>query len=173
MDSFGMSIKEDLTNQQLKQKVLNLEAQLEIQKNISNKLKGGTLLKTEQIDYYPGEQLDMVLSILEQAMEKCDPDSRPYDILKSILSNNCKIGQGQYILNEVSKIFRNGDPVKQSDISKLENLGFRYITSKKHPKLRYQDKYQFVLASTPSDAKHGALNKLADISKCLAMKIKI
>lgn len=173
MTAFDVSESYSLNEKKLKERIMNLEAQLEIQKHINSKMKGGNLLVSNEIDYYPGEQLDMVLSILSQAREKCSPDSRPYDILTSLLEQNQPVGQGQLILEELTKIFKNGDPVKESDISKLQSLGFRYITSKKHPKLRFHEKYQFILAGTPSDNRHGALNKLSDISKCLAMKIKI
>ena len=44
----------------LKRKILSLQAQLDIQRDRSNHLSGGSLIKTEAIDFYPGEQLDFI-----------------------------------------------------------------------------------------------------------------
>ena len=157
----------------LKRKIISLEAQLETQKHRMSSVSGGNLLNSEAIDYYPGEQHDFVLSILEQAKERCPSDSRPRDIIESILSVNSYVGRGKEIADEVTRIFKTGTPTSEAYISALEALGFRYITSKKHPKLRYQDKYIFVLSSTPSDNLRDGKNKLAEINKCIAIKQKI
>lgn len=158
---------------ELKRRIINLKAQLEMKEEQIKYLSGGSLLKSEAIDYYPGEQLDFVLSILAQAKGKCAPDSRPYDILDSLLTLNKPVGRAEEILTELNRIFKKGDPSTAADISDLKAIGFTYTQSKKHPKLRFHDKYMFVLASTPSDNRHGAKNKLADINKCIAIKQKI
>ena len=158
---------------ELKRQVMNLTAQLEIQKERMHSLKGGYLLNSEAIDLYPGEQLDFVLSILEQAREKCAPESRPRDILDSILSVNKPVGKGKEILEAVEKIFKQGEPKSEATLSALKNLGFTYVSSKKHPKLRFFDRYTFVLCRSPSDGKHGVKNLLSDISKCIAVSQKI
>lgn len=95
---------------ELKRKILSLQAQLELQKNRSHSLSGGDLLKTEAIDFYPGEQLDFILSILRQVQKKCAPDSRAYDIITSILSLNKPIGHGEEILIELKRIFKKVNP---------------------------------------------------------------
>lgn len=158
---------------ELKRQILSLKAQLEMKEEQLKYLSGGNLLKSEAIDYYPGEQLDFVLSILSQVKAKCAPDSRPYDIIDSLLSLNKPVGRAEEILTELNRIFKKGDPSTAADISDLKAIGFTYTQSKKHPKLRFHDKYMFILASTPSDNRHGAKNKLADINKCIAIKQKI
>ncbi|MCQ2736108.1 MAG: hypothetical protein MJ234_02695 [bacterium] len=175
MDSYDISINSSDSEEtkELKRKILSLQAQLEIEKNISKSLRGGGMLKTEPIDLYPGEQIDFVLSILEQAKEKCPPDSRPLDILNSILSQNKSVGRGRKILMELEKIFGHGDNFTEADISDLKSLGFTYISSKKHPKLKFMDKYLFVLSSSPSDSRRGNRNKLSEICKCIALSLKI
>ena len=158
---------------ELKRKIMSLQAQLEIQKERAVSLKGGSLLRSEPIDYYPGEQLDFVLSILEQVKARCPVGSRPYDIIESLLSVNKPIGRGQEILNELNRIFKKGTPSTAEDISALKSIGFTYTQSRKHPKLRFQDKYMFVLPCTPSDSRRGARNSLTEINKCIAMSQKV
>ena len=158
---------------ELKRKIINLESQLEIEKNISHNLRGGNLLETEPIDFYPGEQLDFVLSILEQAKNKCSEDSRAYDIICSILKNNKPVGNSKKIVTELHRIFGKGDAFTEKDIADIERMGFKYTPSRKHPKLRFHEKYMFVLASTPGDSRRGNKNKLAEINKCIATEIKI
>ena len=94
---------------ELKRQIMNLQAQLEIERARNAGLAGGNLLASEPIDYYPGEQLDFILSILRQAQKKCAPDSRPYDIIESILSMNQPIGRGEEILDELNSVFKKGD----------------------------------------------------------------
>lgn len=155
----------------LKRQIMSLQAQLDIQKERSDRSKGGNLLKSEAIDLYPGEQLDFVLSILQQVQKKCDPNSRPYDILASILSQNQPIGRGSEILDELEHIFKKGLPTA-SDIETLKTMGFTYTQSRKHPKLRFHEKYVFVIPSTPSDCR-SAKNALAQINKCIAVSQKV
>ena len=158
---------------ELKRKIISLEAQLEMQKRRCANLTGGNLLQSQPIDYYPGEQLDFVLSILQQVQANCDPDSRRYDIIQSLLSCNKCVGRGQEILGELNRIFKKGEPNKESDVADLRAIGFTYTQSRKHPKLRFQDKYMFVLPSTTGDSRRSAKNALAEISKCMAMSLKI
>ena len=157
---------------ELKRQILSLQAQLDIERSRNACLAGGNLLVSEPIDYYPGEQLDFVLSILRQAQAKCAPDSRPYDIIESILSVNKTVGRGDEILNELNRIFKSGVPSNVEESRALQDLGFRYVSSKKHPKLRFQDKYQFVLPATASDRRCSRIC-LSDISKCIAVSQKI
>lgn len=156
---------------ELKRQIMNLKAQLDVQRERSNRSKGGNLLKTEAIDLYPGEQLDFVLSVLRQAQKKCDPDSRPYDILGSILAQNQPIGRGEEILDELERIFKKGFPTAD-DLPTLKKLGFTYTQSRKHPKLRFHERYMFVLPSTPSDHR-ASKNALAQINKCIAVRQKV
>lgn len=157
---------------ELRRQIISLQAQLEIERNRLQMLSGGNLLASSDIDLYPGEQQDFVLSILSQAKEKCATGTRPYDILDSILSVNTPVGKGKMILEELTRIFKRGDPSKESDIAALKAIGFTYTPSHKHPKLRFHDRYMYVLAGTPSDSRRGAKNKLSDISKCIAVDLK-
>lgn len=171
-----MCIYEVSDNEQikeLKRQIISLQAQLDVERSRNDRLSGGQLLNSECIDFYPGEQLDFVLSILEQAKAKCDPDSRPYDILDSLLSVNKPVGRGEEILTELNRIFKKGEPRTEADISALKAIGFAYTQSRKHPKLRFHDKYMFVLPSTPGDSKRGARNSLSQINKCIAISQKI
>ena len=158
---------------ELRRRIQSLEAQLDIERSRNKNLRGGNLLKTEEIDFYPGEQLDFILSILEQAKNRCPVGSRPHDIINSILSVNSPVGRGEEILCVVSRIFRKGEPSTESDISALKAVGFTYTPSRKHPKLKFHDKYMFVLPNTSSDKKRSGLNCLSEISKCIAVSQKI
>jgi hypothetical protein len=172
MDEMSMK-QESAEIKELKRQIMSLRAQLEIERSRTANLSGGSLLNSEQIDLYPGEQLDLVLSILEQAKERCASDSRAYDILASLLTQNRKVGRGDEILRELTRIFKNGEPTTEADISDLRAIGFTYTQSRKHPKLRFHDRYLFVLPGSPSDSRRGGRNTLSGISKCIAVSQKI
>lgn len=158
---------------ELRRQIMSLKAQLEIERSRTSRLSGGNLLNSENIDFYPGEQLDFVLSILEQAKAKCAPDSRPYDILDSILSVNKPVGRAEEILSELERILKKGVPSTERDITSLNAIGFKYVQSRKHPKLRFHEKYMFVMPATTSDSKRAHKNTLAEVNKCIAITQKI
>ena len=157
----------------LRQRIHDLEAQLQIQQHRAQILKGGNLLQSDDIDLYPGEQLDFILSLLRQIQPRCETGSRPYDIIQSILAKNEPIGTSKEILAELQRVFKQGYPSTEADIADLKRIGFTYTPSRKHPKLRFHDRYMFVLPSTPGDKRHGAKNSLSDISKCIATGFKL
>lgn len=173
MDELDIYENDSEQIKQLKRRIIKLESQLALQQYRAESMKGGNLLVAEDIDYYQGEQLDFILSILEQVKPRCPERSRPRDIIESILNVNKPVGRGNEILNEVNKIFKKGNPTLDTDIAKLRSLGFSYTQSRKHPKLRFYDKYLVVLPSSPSDSKRGALNGLTEINKCIAISQKV
>lgn len=163
----------DETVSYLKHEILRLESQIAYQQNLIDRLSGGKLLKTDEIDLYPGEQHDLVLSVLSQSRDKCPEGSRARDILDSILGNNAKVGVGDEILTEVKRILGQGGPSKSSAIADLQKLGFRYVQNKKHPKLVFFDRYTFVISGTPSDSRRANKNCYSQLSKCIASSFKL
>ena len=158
---------------QLRRRIISLESQLELQKQRSEIAKSGKLLAAEGIDLYEGEQLDFILSLLEQARPRCPEGSRSRDIIDSLLKVNKPVGKGEEILSELNRIFKKGNPTMESDIAALKAMGFTYTPSQKHPKLRFHDKYMVVLPSSPGDSRRGGMNGLAEISRCIAVSQKI
>ena len=173
MSSAGSHFDESEMEKSLKRQIISLKAQLETEQARNRRMSGGALLRSEQIDLYPGEQLDFLICVLEQVRARCQQDSRAYDIAESLLSINQPVGIGKEILVEVTRIFKSGLPEKESDIASLQRLGFTYTPSRKHPKLRFHDKYMFVLPSTTSDRRSASRNSLSQISKCIAICQKI
>ena len=51
-------------------------------------------------------------------------------------------------------------------------MGFTYTSGKKHPKLRFHEKYLFVLPGTSGDSPRGGLNSLKETDKCIAVGMK-
>lgn len=157
---------------ELKRQIISLQAQLDAEKKRAGQLSGGYLLNSEAIDLYPGEQLDFILAVLKQAYSRCYPESRAYDILESILSVNQPVGCGKEILDKLQAVFKRGGPSTESDISDLRSIGFSYVQSRKHPKLRFYEKYVFTIPATPSD-RRSSWNSLSEVSKCIAVSQKI
>jgi len=173
MDKLDIKEYDSESVKQLKQRIISLEAQLALQQYRSECMQGGNLLHTEEIDLYHGEQHDFIISILEQVKDRCPEGSRPRDIIDSVLSNNKPVGRGNEILSELNRIFKKGNPTSESDISALRALGFSFTPSRKHPKLRFHERYTVVLPSTPGDSRRGALNGLSEINKCIAASQKV
>ena len=141
--------------------------------DMENKNVQRILLCSQLEDYYPGEQLDFLLSVLSQIRDRCPKDSRAREIVESILASNEPIGEGKRILDGVEKVLRRGKIMDKRAVSSFETLGFSFVRGKKHAKLRFHGKYLYVLSCSPSDTCHGLNNVLSEISKCIAVKQKI
>lgn len=157
----------------LKQQIYYLQYQLDILTQKKIQLQNSTLLCTGISDLYPGEQHDFLISVLEQLQKKCAENSRAKDIIDSLLQANTKVGTATQMLEKLKRIFKNEIPSKASEIAELEKMGFRYLSSKKHPKLVFHEKYRYVMPSTPSDSRHSGKNCFSIINKCIASSIKI
>lgn len=157
----------------LKKQIYDLQTRLELLEKRTTVPKENGLLRSDIEEYYPGEQLDFLLSLLHQAQTRCASDSRPYEIIRSLLEANRPIGRGDEILKELHLVFKSGPALTEQDVSRLNALGFTYTPSRKHPKLRFHGKYMFVLPSTPGDSRRGGMNALKQIDKCIAVGFKL
>lgn len=165
------SNNEEIT--QLKRKIASLERQLAVQREINQKTSGANLLRAGQKDLYPGEQLDFLISVLKQIQVRCPQDSRAFDIIESLLEENRPAGIGLEILKTVERILKKGLPSSASDIASLTSIGFSYTPSRKHPKLRFHEKYMVVLPGTTGDRQRSNKNAMTEISKCIAISQKV
>ncbi len=157
----------------LKEQIYRLQMQLELQNERYSRQSREGILKVAPIDLYEGEQQDFIITILEQVRKNQADDSRCAEILDSILSQNKKVGIGDTIVEELQRIVKHGDLSKDSDKAALNKIGFRYVTSKKHPKLEFMSRYKFPIAGTISDHYRGSQNCYSNISKALAVCIRI
>ena len=161
------------TIKELRRQIASLQAQLDAARATIEHLKQkGGLLRSPNEDLYPGEQLDFLLSILEQLKGRCLQESRPYEIIEGILSSNKKVGEGEKIEKAVWKIIGKSSKLGDREVSQLNDLGFKYVSSKRHPKLKFCDKYLFVFPSSTGDKQHALKNLASEISNCIATSFK-
>lgn len=171
----------DSENDELKKKIdsLNLQnqklhLQLDAQRIATDAARSGGFYKlgTEQ-DLYPGEQSDLLYSILSQVLKNYDENSRAYTIITSLLQANPFVGQGKQMLDELKKILGSGGRLTAKDKGCLKDMGFTIEEEGTHYKITFHDsRYMFTIAKTPSDHREGK-NLFSDISKVLDVDKKI
>ncbi len=157
-------------NDELKDKVRSLNAQLETYKNIiKNSKECGCLLdEGNEEEFYVGEKKDFLLTILNCIKEKMNKDTRGYELLSSILDANDYCNHGKKLLKELKIILNRGGKVNKSTKADLNNIGFDVIEEKGHPKLIFHNnqKYKFPVSGTPGSSRDGK-NLYSNISEKL------
>lgn len=124
------------------------------------------LFSGDEREAFPGEIKDIVLSTLKDALPNLQEISRRKDVITQIIQAN----QYQHLCekksSELKRLLNSYTGMTKPLRQELENLGFRISEDGKHYKLTYlgNDRYQSVIAKTPSDNRAGK-NNVARIAK--------
>lgn len=133
--------------------------------------QGAQILRKAEIDeYFSGEQYDLVITVLMNALQNYAKDSRTYELVKGIVDANPLKGEGKTIFDKVKAIFSSGEGIKDKEFAELRDMGFEIISDNKHYKLVFKgdERRWFTIAKTPSDNRSGK-NLASDIIKRLSI----
>ena len=125
-----------------------------------------------EYDLYPGEQSDLILSILEKEMVALSEDTRPYTLLSSIILSNTRIGHQEKIIQGIENVFSSsGGICSDKQIRELKGIGFDVEKTGKHYKITFagDPRYMFTVSATPSDHRT-AENMISTITRTLFRK---
>lgn len=129
------------------------------------------LEKAEVKEFFDGEQHDMLVTVLKEAMDRSGgSDTRKNELLNSFLEQNEYIGNGRETLEVVKRVLSDGEAINKRDIADLERVGFALVNENTHYKFVYREneRYWFSIAKTPSD-RRGGKNHASDIIKRLSV----
>lgn len=159
----------------LNQRVLSLRAErdgLMAARGTSN--SNGLFYNTgSENELYPGERNDLLYSVLSQALNNYEQDTRPYSIIRSLLTANPRVGNCEKIIKGVKAIFRSGEKMTKTTKGQLKDLGFTIDENGPHYKIVFKDpRYMFTVAKTPGDCR-GAKNLTTMICKTLDVEKKL
>lgn len=136
----------------------------------SYKAKVGTPLIVEgkEQDLYPGEQKDLILELLNVALNNSDKTTRTHTICESILKANQEIGRRRKIKESIALILKKYDGKDTvGTIDRINESGLSAERAKSNHiliTLNNDSRYLVTLSSTPSDYRCG-MNALADIHR--------
>lgn len=172
----------DVENRELRERNTNLyrenaslRMQIDgLQRAIKNADSSGVLCAGAENDLYPGEQNDLLLSILEQVKSKYEENSRAHHIIDSLLAANEIVGTCKRVLDAVEQAFAGNGRLNSSSKSQLRSVGFEIQEEGAHYKIVFNKdpRYTFIASKTPSDYREG-LNLIADIRNSLDIMKKI
>ena len=130
----------------------------------------GVIHKAPIKEFFDGEQHDLIVTVLNNALRNYTTDSRAYELLEAIIAANPECGNGREILATVKSVLSGGQAPRDSDFAKLRAVGFEVVSEQNHYKLRFMgnEKYWFTLFKTPSDARSGK-NLVSDITKKISI----
>lgn len=126
------------------------------------------IVQGNEEDLYPDEIRDMLLEIMNNALNNVEKGSRRYDVLQDILQNNPYQHLIEKKKKELKKIFKNFRSMSESMKKDLMAMGFQITESGKHYKLTFNgdQRYMVSVSKTPSDANSGN-NCASDIGKMM------
>lgn len=115
------------------------------------------IMQGEEQDIYPGEIKDIVLSVIDDALQQVKTGSRREDILKDILDTNNYEKLSDKRKNEIKKLFKGYTSMSSSIRQRLVELGFTITEDGKHYKVRYKNdnRYMATISKTASDHRTG------------------
>ena len=134
-------------------------------------MEEGIIIKSDVKEFFNGEQHDMLVTVLKEALDRSGGfDTRRYELIKSLLEQNEYIGNGRETLEVVKRVLSSGEAIGKREIQDLERVGFALINESTHYKFVYRgnERYWFSVSKTPSDKRSGK-NSASDIIKRLSV----
>ena len=130
----------------------------------------GFLTKAPVQEFFDGEQYDLIVTLLNNALRNYNPESRAYELIEKLIAVNKETGNGREIFAVVKSVLSDGQAPRESDLAKLRSVGFEVVSEANHYKLKFRgsEKYWFTLFKTPSDGRAGK-NLVSDITKTLSI----
>lgn len=159
----------DAENNHLKEQIKSLRhqlesknAQLEQFKRSNDRIAEIVIKRTEGSEFFFDEYKNFIIHVLSLSKDKIPKDTRPYELLTDILSNNNISYDEKKFQKDLLGALQDKSLDKRR--KKLESLGFT-VEKGSHDKIYFHDpKYSFTLANSPSDYR-GSNNTLSDILK--------
>lgn len=148
---------------QAKGKIISQKITIE---SFKDKLGIPIIIEGCEHDLYKGEQRDLVIGLLRNAMNNSPKYTRTYKICESLLGSNIEVGERAKIKDSIYDILKSYSGMDNDTISALSELGIKVIQGRTHYKLLLSgdERYSVSISTTPSDNKCG-LNTISDINK--------
>ena len=130
----------------------------------------GFLTKAPVQEFFDGEQYDLIVTLLNNALRNYNPESRAYELIEKLIAVNKETGNGREMFAVAKSVLSDGQAPRESDLAKLRSVGFEVVSEANHYKLKFRgsEKYWFTLFKTPSDVR-GGKNLVSDITKTLSV----
>lgn len=126
------------------------------------------LFMGDEVEFYPGEIKDFILSVLTDALSNMQPRTRRADIVRDIIQNNDYQKLTDKRAEEIKRLLKGYNGMSGRLKQAFEDLGFTIAEEGKHYKLTYfgDKRYYTVFAKTPSDGRSGK-NNASDLIKSI------
>ena len=157
--------------QRLTEENLQLKAKNESLQAALTEREGDALLHKSPIEeWYEGEQNDLIVNLMQRALRDTAADSRAYELLSDLLSQNPEVGAGRAFFGRLKAILARGETLNERNFRDLQELGFDVTSDNTHYRLTFHgsEYYKFTLPKTPSDYREGK-NSLSNITKRLSI----
>lgn len=126
------------------------------------------VLKSREQDFYPYEKREILLDTLEKSLGNVHKNSRRWDILRDIISNNPSDSRREAIRQELQNLFQDYKNMNRGMRNNLEKMGFEIVAENNHYKMIYygDSRYMITFAKTPGDWRAGR-NIMSEICNLL------
>lgn len=146
-------------NRDLTETVRRRDEQIEAQKGKREPIPDGVTLRPAEVkEFFPDEQYDLVVNILQQAQTTYggEGNERIRELLDALVENNPIRGEGLRWLDEIERVFLGNRKFTSADLSTLRGLGFETPDEKAGDghvflSLQGRKRYRFKVSSTPDE----------------------
>lgn len=123
------------------------------------------IVKGEEPELYPGEQKDLIISLIEK-YRGCDELTRRYHVCDSLLKANKKVGTRDIMQENISSALKDFTCMDKETTRLLEDANIKIISGRTHHKLTLNGdpRYRVSLSKTPSDVRTG-LNAITECNR--------
>ena len=146
-------------NRELSDTVRRRDEQIESLKEKREPIPDGITLRPAAVkEFYPDEQYDLVVNVLQQAQTTYggEENERIRELLDALAENNPIRGEGLRWLDEIERVFLGNRKFTSADLSALRGLGFEIPDEKAGDghvflSLQGRKRYRFKVSSTPDE----------------------
>ena len=123
------------------------------------------IVKGEEPELYPGEQKDLIISLIEK-YRGCDELTRRYHVCDSLLKANKKVGTRDIMQENIFSALKDFTCMDKETTRLLEDANIKIISGRTHHKLTLNGdpRYRVSLSKTPSDVRTG-LNAITECNR--------
>ena len=146
-------------NRELTETLRRQKEQIDALKEKRDPIPDGITLRPAAVkEFYPDEQYDLVVNVLQQAQTTYggEENERIRELLDALAENNPIRGEGLRWLDEIERVFLGNRKFTSADLSALRGLGFEIPDEKAGDghvflSLQGRKRYRFKVSSTPDE----------------------
>ena len=147
--------------QAARSEINRLKSMLQKRQSVGGGVGQGILRRGKEKEYYAGEIADLLVDIIQKALDESPSSTRRQHILKDVLEENGRHGLRDKLEEDIKNLFSNGITMGKEQKGIMESWGFSIDESGKHFKVVFNGDTRYTFSIPKSTSDHRAGKNLA------------